>query len=140
MKSRIRVIAPVAALLLGAAPRLARPDMSRHLRVDDRVGDLLNHPAFAGFSERILPGGRGSHDENLPLRDIGSLLPYHSRVDPHEVVRGLIAWWTTCAVATLCCTRLLRSGTFGLGTGTSAQGWVDDAIRFWEEARRAAGA
>lgn len=89
MKSRIRVIAPVAALLLGAAPRLARPDMSRHLRVDDRVGDLLNHPAFAGFSERILPGGRGSHDENLPLRDIGSLLPYHSRVDPHEVVRGL---------------------------------------------------
>jgi acetyl esterase/lipase len=22
---------------------------------------------------------------------------------------------------------------FGLGTGTSAEGWIDDAIRFWEQ-------
>jgi len=22
---------------------------------------------------------------------------------------------------------------FGLGTGTSAEGWIDDAIRFWEK-------
>jgi acetyl esterase/lipase len=22
---------------------------------------------------------------------------------------------------------------FGLGTGTSAEGWTDDAIRFWEK-------
>jgi acetyl esterase/lipase len=25
---------------------------------------------------------------------------------------------------------------FGLGTGTSAQGWIDDAIRFWEKFTR----
>ena len=23
---------------------------------------------------------------------------------------------------------------FGLGTGTAAQGWIDDAVRFWERA------
>ena len=26
---------------------------------------------------------------------------------------------------------------FGLGTGTSAEGWVDEAVRFWERAGRA---
>jgi len=24
---------------------------------------------------------------------------------------------------------------FGLGTGTSAEGWIDEAVRFWERAR-----
>jgi hypothetical protein len=28
---------------------------------------------------------------------------------------------------------------FGLGTGTAAQGWIDDAVRFWEAANRAPG-
>jgi acetyl esterase/lipase len=25
---------------------------------------------------------------------------------------------------------------FGLGTGTSAEGWIDDAIRFWEKSAK----
>jgi len=25
---------------------------------------------------------------------------------------------------------------FGLGTGTSAEGWIDDAIRFWEKSTK----
>jgi len=24
---------------------------------------------------------------------------------------------------------------FGLGTGTGAEGWIDEALRFWERAR-----
>ncbi len=32
----------------------------------------------------------------------------------------------------------LRHG-FGLGTGTVAEGWIDDAVIFWENQRRPAG-
>lgn len=60
-----------------------------HLRPDDRLGDLLNHPAFEGFSHRMLPWDERSYDEAMPLKDIGQLLPYHSHVDPGVVVAAL---------------------------------------------------
>ncbi len=60
-----------------------------HLTVDDAIGDLLKHPAFAGFSRLILPWDDRRYDETMSLRDIGSLLPYHSRVDPAVVVASL---------------------------------------------------
>ncbi|MCG3190148.1 MAG: hypothetical protein LKCHEGNO_02765 [Burkholderiaceae bacterium] len=63
--------------------------MNRHLRTDDRIADLLQHPAFAGFAGALLPGGSVSADPNLPLRDIGSLLPYHTQVHPPEGVAAL---------------------------------------------------
>ena len=63
--------------------------MNRHLELDDRIGDLLHHPAFAGFAASILPGGSSSHDEGMRLREIGSLLPYHTHVNPAVVVAAL---------------------------------------------------
>lgn len=63
--------------------------MNRHLLVDDRISDLLQHPAFAGFARLLLPGGSVTADPEVPLRDIGSLMPYHSRVHPPEVVAAL---------------------------------------------------
>ncbi|WP_079867728.1 MULTISPECIES: alpha/beta hydrolase [Pseudomonadota] len=75
------------------AVHAAQPDnaMSRypHLRPNDRVGDLLNHPAFRGFSHRMLPWDGQAYDETLPLREIGQLLPYHSQVDLGAVVVSL---------------------------------------------------
>jgi acetyl esterase/lipase len=53
------------------------------------VGDVLAHPAFAGFAERLLPWDGRAYDMGLPLADIGSLLPYHSHVEPAVVVSGL---------------------------------------------------
>jgi acetyl esterase/lipase len=50
---------------------------------------LLKHPAFAGFAPRILPWDDRRYDETMPLRDIASLLPYHSHVDPSAVVASL---------------------------------------------------
>lgn len=60
-----------------------------HLTADDNIGALLRHPALRGYSRLLLPWDGRSYDETLRLRDIGSLLPYHSHVDPGTVVAGL---------------------------------------------------
>ncbi|WP_454754099.1 alpha/beta hydrolase [Cupriavidus necator] len=60
-----------------------------HLRPEDRLGDLLNHPAFQGFSHRMLPWDGRAYDEAMPLGQIGQLLPYHSHVDSSVVVAAL---------------------------------------------------
>jgi acetyl esterase/lipase len=59
------------------------------LAADDTIGDLLTHPAFAGFSRLLLPWDDRTYDRRMRLQSIGSLLPYHSHVDPAEVVGGL---------------------------------------------------
>ncbi|MDN7437091.1 alpha/beta hydrolase [Burkholderia multivorans] len=60
-----------------------------HLHPDDRLGDLLNHPAFQGFSRLMLPWDGRDYDQATPLKDIGLLLPYHSHVVPSVVVEAL---------------------------------------------------
>src|SRR5690349_784318 len=60
-----------------------------HLSVDDTIGDLLKHPAFAGFSRLLLPWDDRRYDPGMSLRDIDSLLPYHSHVDSAVVVASL---------------------------------------------------
>lgn len=60
-----------------------------YLDTEDSVGDLLDHPSLTGFAERTLPWHGRAYDRALPLNRIGSLLPYHSEVDPAAVVRGL---------------------------------------------------
>ena len=74
------VIVAVAHLASGA-----------HLRANDTVQDLLNHPAFAGFARLLLPWDDRSYDGRLPLGELGTLLPYHSHVDPTAVLGGLNA-------------------------------------------------
>jgi acetyl esterase/lipase len=64
------------------------PEVAR-LRVDDSIGDVLKHPAFAGFGRLLLPWDDRPYDTTMALRNIGSLLPYHSHVDPGVVVSSL---------------------------------------------------
>jgi acetyl esterase/lipase len=74
------------------APESGKP-MNRqnnvHLTADDHIGDMLRHPAFAGFGQLLLPWDEGRVDETLRLKDIATLLPYHSHVDPDTVVSAL---------------------------------------------------
>lgn len=60
-----------------------------HLRVDGTIGDLLAHPAFAGFGRLVLPWDDRRPDTTIRLSAIGSLLPYHTHVDPDVVVSSL---------------------------------------------------
>lgn len=72
----------------GAAPQPHRDD-NMHLSIEDRLQALLRHPAFAGHARLLLPWDDRPYDEALPLAQIGSLLPYHSHVEPRVVVDAL---------------------------------------------------
>jgi hypothetical protein len=69
----------------------ASKTLGEHLRVGDRVGDILKHPAFRGFGDLLLPWDDRPYDPAMPLSSIGSLLPYHSHVDPAWSSRRSIA-------------------------------------------------
>ncbi len=60
-----------------------------HLGAKSTLRDLLRHPAFAGFAHLILPWDDRVYDERMPLARIGSLLPYHTHVDPETVTTAL---------------------------------------------------
>lgn len=60
-----------------------------HLSTRSTLRDLLNHPAFDGFGHLLLPWDDRPNAEDMPLADIGSLLPYHSHVDPGTVTVAL---------------------------------------------------
>jgi acetyl esterase/lipase len=60
-----------------------------HLSPRSTVGDIVRHPSFTGFGHLILPWDGRSYDESMPLTRIGSLLPYHSHVDPETVASAL---------------------------------------------------
>jgi acetyl esterase/lipase len=77
---------PSPAAAASPAPHRSAP---AHLRPGDRMGDLLNHPALAGFARLLLPRSDIDVDHTLRLADFGSLLPYHQHVDARDVVAGL---------------------------------------------------
>ena len=94
----IRLIVGALCLLITASPAAEKGTkhmistsnaVAAHLRTDGHVDDILTHPAFAGFSRLVLPWDDRRPDPNMPLRNIGSLLPYHTHVDPGVVVSSL---------------------------------------------------
>jgi acetyl esterase/lipase len=63
--------------------------LTAHLGLDDSVGDILQHPAFAGFGRFLLPWDDRRYEHALLLRNIGSLLPYHTHVNPVAAISAL---------------------------------------------------
>ncbi len=61
----------------------------KYLTIDDHVSDIANHPAFDGFGELLLPRDQNAAYYNTPLRQIGTLMPYHSHVEPDVVVEAV---------------------------------------------------
>jgi acetyl esterase/lipase len=78
-------LAAALSLLLASA---ATGVEMRPVTVDDTMQDLLRHPAFAGFGRLLLPWDDRPADSTR-LRDVGSLLPYHSHVDAETVLSAL---------------------------------------------------
>lgn len=62
---------------------------NRHLSVDSTISDVIAHPAFESFGRLIFPWDDRTPDPTMPLREIGALLPYHSKVNPVDVVSAL---------------------------------------------------
>jgi acetyl esterase/lipase len=59
-----------------------------HLTADDRVADMLSHPALAEFARLMLPWDDRSVPD-IKLRGLAKLMPYHSHVDADVVVAAL---------------------------------------------------
>lgn len=81
--------AAAAGVEIPSPPTTGRRDGGTHLSIDDRLQTLLHHPAFAGHARLLLPWDDRPLDEALSLKQIGSLLPYHSHVEPRIVVDAL---------------------------------------------------
>ena len=69
------------------------PDQNKttysHLTLNNTVRDIVNHPAFHGFCEMLLPWENNSPYYNIPLKDVSSLMPYHSNVRPDVVLSSV---------------------------------------------------
>ncbi|WP_205741272.1 alpha/beta hydrolase [Geofilum rhodophaeum] len=60
-----------------------------HLSINNFVRDIVNHTAFEGFGELLLPHDDNSSYYNTSLNNVGSLMPYHGHVVPNDVVGSL---------------------------------------------------
>ena len=60
-----------------------------HLTTNHRVRDIVNHRAFKGFGELMLPWADNAEYLDTRLERVGSLMPYHSHVDADVVVGAL---------------------------------------------------
>ena len=67
----------------------ARGNRDGHLNIDASIRDLVSHSAFAGFGHLILPWDDRAYDGSMRLSNISALLPYHSHVNPGDVVTAL---------------------------------------------------
>lgn len=63
--------------------------MYAHVRENDPVAAVVNHPAFNGFGRFILPGEDSRYEEDMQLTEIGPLFPLHCRIAPDTTVRVL---------------------------------------------------
>jgi predicted esterase len=57
-----------------------------HVNTNCSIRDVVSHPSFESFGQFILPLDNRAYDENMQLSRVGSLLPYHSHVEPEAVV------------------------------------------------------
>ena len=88
------VLSLLSGLLAGEASPGARDNgvsatRGGYLAPHSTLRDVLHHPSFAGFSRLLLPWDDRAYDEQMPLTRIGSLLPYHTHVDPETVASAL---------------------------------------------------
>jgi acetyl esterase/lipase len=80
---------PPSADAAGNTNQPAMQVRNSHLSANSTIGDVLAHPAFAGFGRLILPWDDRKPEGNMHLREISALLPYHSEVNPTDVVAAL---------------------------------------------------
>lgn len=85
---------PMAEYLYNALPFFfpngQKGDMNTygHLTTSNTVKDVVEHEAFAGFGQFILPAER-RYDDDMPLANVASLLPYHNYVTGNRAVETI---------------------------------------------------
>ena len=59
-----------------------------HLITSNTVKDVVEHEAFVGFGQFILPAER-RYDDDMPLANVANLLPYHNYVTGERAVETI---------------------------------------------------
>lgn len=59
------------------------------LKTGDSVRSIIEHPAFKGFSQLILPTERDAYHLDTTLSDVHTLMPYHDHVNLDIVLSAL---------------------------------------------------
>ena len=70
-------------------PKGNRQGSYTHITTDESVRHIVDHPAFKGFSQLMLPREHDTYYLDTPLSNVRSLMPYHGHVDPDIVVGAL---------------------------------------------------
>lgn len=70
-------------------PNITTSKYKGHLKTSNSIRDVVNHPAFKGFGQFILPLDNGRYDGDMQLSHVGYLLPYHSHVEPEAIVNTI---------------------------------------------------
>lgn len=60
----------------------------QHLTTASTTKDVIEHEAFTGFGQFILPAER-RYDDNMPLANVASLLPYHNYITGERAVETI---------------------------------------------------
>ena len=81
MKTFLLVI--FALVLAGSGEGNATPSVS----IDTRVIEVINYPAFEGFSRFLFPTERGMPRAEMRVDGIGSLLPFHSNINAETTIK-----------------------------------------------------
>ena len=92
MKRTMFLALSSAVILFTACTReAAAQESGAHipLTVNSLVRNMVNHPAFAGFAELLLPRDDNSSYYNTRLSNVASLMPYHQNVNSADVVNAL---------------------------------------------------
>ena len=81
---------PMAEYLYNALPFFFPNGQNtyKHLTTANTVKDVIDHEAFAGFGQFILPAER-RYDDDMPLANVASLLPYHNYVTGERAVETI---------------------------------------------------
>lgn len=113
---------------------------------DTSVSDVMADPAFGGFGRLLFPVDAG-YMQGSALGVIR--LTWYSAIDPSETaaelnrlredaLSGRQVFFPIYSEQEMSEDPRKRdtglSHGFGLGTGTQAEGWIEEAVRFWQEA------
>ena len=62
----------------------------KYITLEDKVIDVMNHPAFKGFGFYLFPwNDKSRYSDNMKMKDVYTLNLWHTNLNPHEEVKGL---------------------------------------------------
>ena len=122
-----------------------------------KVKEVINDPTFKGYGRLIFPVDIKIEDD-LTLQNIEEILPWYSEINPKRTVEiinymknkvqngnqiffgekaypkpgAVIMQYTGLSEVTKHEIQIFDGLTHGLGEGTVAEGWINEAVRFWE--------